>query len=109
MTGSAIFGFGPWLFGTRSGLVTLALGAALFLAGCVTAPTDTYYCPSGCFMDCQPQHMEGKAEWTRDEAIEMAEYCHSMRNECVACIERIEREGNACGWSKPCLNPEGSP
>ena len=109
MTGSAIFGFGPWLLGTRSGLVTLALSTALFLAGCVTTPTDTYECSPGCFMDCQAQHMEGKAEWTRAEAIEMAGYCHSIRNECVACIERIERDGNACGWLKPCPENEGTP
>lgn len=78
------------------------LAVVLFAAGCVRKPTETYLCSPGCFMDCQAQHMEGKAEWTREEAVETAEYCHSIRNECITCIERIEREGNACGWSKPC-------
>lgn len=109
MTGSAIFGFGPWLFGTRSGLVTLALATALFVAGCVTTPTDTYYaCNPSCFMDCQASHMERKALWDRDTAIDMADYCHQMKMQCVKCIERIEQEGNACGWSKPCPKSEGT-
>jgi len=83
--------------------VGLSALLVLLLAACAHKPTDTHEgCQLGCFMDCQASHMEGKAEWTREEAIETAEYCHEIRNECVRCIERIEREGNACGWTKPC-------
>lgn len=61
------------------------------------APTDTYNCAPGCFVDCTDPKAATVMDW---EVV--AHDCQSANSGCLQCIERIEREGNACGWTHPC-------